>query len=130
MKHLFFSFIRNRGNLLGCIAVLSLATICRDVYSAPLGSTDTQSTNNQCVDEHVKVQVQDAYGKLPLYFIQNDGQTDEGVKFYERGRGHSMYFTKRGVYLSLVSSRQEAGSGKTRNSQLRTFNSQPSTYNS
>ncbi len=112
MKYLFFNFMKNRYNLLRCIAVLLLATICHDVYSAPLGSTDIQSTNNQCLDEYMKARVQDIYGKLPLYFIQNDGQVDEGVKFYERGGGHSLYFTKRGVYLSLVRMQRSEDSNK------------------
>jgi len=53
-------------------------------------------------EDATKVQVQETYGKLPLYFIQNDGQVDEKVKFYEKGSGHATYFTKEGVYISLV----------------------------
>ncbi|MFQ5900949.1 MAG: hypothetical protein ACE5IH_05275, partial [Thermodesulfobacteriota bacterium] len=34
-------------------------------------------------DDAAKVKLQASYGKLPLYFIQNDGQVDEKVKFYE-----------------------------------------------
>ena len=54
------------------------------------------------IPEPPKVQVQEPYGKLPLYFIQNDGQVDEKVKFYEKGSGHATYFTKEGVYITLV----------------------------
>src|SRR3990167_6741722 len=54
------------------------------------------------IDETTKAQVQESYGKLPLYFIQNDGQVDEKVKFYEKGSGHATYFTKEGVYITLV----------------------------
>jgi len=57
-------------------------------------------------------QAQEVYGKLPLYFIQNDGQMDEQVKFYEKGSGHAMFFTEDGVYLSLTNG-QEARSKKT-----------------
>jgi hypothetical protein len=53
-------------------------------------------------DVPVKVAVQEAYGKLPLYFIQNDGQLDKKVKFYEKGNGHATFFTKDGFYLSLI----------------------------
>ncbi len=49
-----------------------------------------------------KVQIQETYGKLPLYFIRNDGQVDEKVKFYEKGSGHATYFTKEGVYIQVV----------------------------
>ena len=33
--------------------------------------------------------IQQTYGKLPLFFIQNDGQLDKQVKFYEKGSGHA-----------------------------------------
>lgn len=54
------------------------------------------------VDAGKNAQVVSAYGKLPLSFIQNDGQVDKKVKFYEKGSGHATYFTKDGVYLSLT----------------------------
>ena len=53
-------------------------------------------------DRVTKVHVQKTYGKIPLYFIQNNGQMDEITKFYETGSGHSTFFTKDGVYLSLI----------------------------
>ena len=53
-------------------------------------------------EDATKVQVQETYGKLPLYFIQNDGQIDEKVKFYEKGSGHATFFTKEGVYITLA----------------------------
>ncbi len=62
--------------------------------------------------EPAKVQMQETYGKLPLYFIQNDGQVDEKVKFYEKGSGHATYFTKEGVYISLINHKEVAGSSK------------------
>ncbi len=53
-------------------------------------------------EEAAKARIQETYGKLPLYFIKNDGQVDEKVKFYEKGSGHATYFTKEGVYITLV----------------------------
>ncbi len=38
---------------------------------------------------------------LPLYFIQNNGQIDPKVRFYEKGSGHAISFTEEGVYLTL-----------------------------
>ena len=61
-------------------------------------------------NDAAKSQAQVTYGNLPLYFIQNDGQLDGKVKFYEKGSGHATYFTKEGVYVSLVSGKQAAGS--------------------
>lgn len=53
------------------------------------------------LDKASKVKLHDSYGKLPLSFIQNNGQINEKVKFYEKGSGHATFFTDQGVYLSL-----------------------------
>jgi len=49
-----------------------------------------------------KAAVARAYGKLPLYFIRNDGQVDSAVRFYERGAVHSTFFTANGLVLALA----------------------------
>lgn len=46
----------------------------------------------------------DTYGTLPLYFIENRGQTDKSVSFFERGAGHVTFFTGDGVVLVLTKS--------------------------
>ena len=42
------------------------------------------------------------YGRLPLFFIRNDGQLDKRIKYYERGQGHSTLFTSTGPILNLA----------------------------
>ncbi|GIK36978.1 MAG: hypothetical protein BroJett011_08110 [Chloroflexota bacterium] len=42
-----------------------------------------------------------AYGKLPLRFEANQGQTDPAVRFISRGPGYSMYLTDSGFTLAL-----------------------------
>jgi len=59
--------------------------------------------------------VQESYGKLPLAFIQNEGQLDKRVAFYERASGHATYFTKDGIYLSLQTSVRSAPSARETN---------------
>ncbi|WP_457601649.1 DUF7948 domain-containing protein [Hydrogenivirga sp.] len=39
--------------------------------------------------------------EIPLFFIENRGQIDKKVKFYEKGTGHSTYFTREGIYITL-----------------------------
>ena len=58
--------------------------------------------DNDRGDSATRVKVQENYGKLPLYFVENQGQINEMVKFYEQGNGHTTFFTKRGIYLSLA----------------------------
>ena len=40
-------------------------------------------------DDAVRLRVKDTYGKLPVYFEANRGQTDPRVKFLSRGSDHT-----------------------------------------
>jgi len=44
----------------------------------------------------------DAYGKLPLTFEQNSGQTDARVKFLARGAGYTVFLTDHDATLRLM----------------------------
>jgi hypothetical protein len=44
----------------------------------------------------------DAYGKLPLSFIPNEGQTDKAVRYYAQGAGYGFFFTPKGAMLSFA----------------------------
>ncbi len=70
------------------------------------GNSISDDLINDDIDEATKARVHENYGKLLLFFIRNDGQMDEKVKFYERGSGHSTYFTSEGVYLELISRKE------------------------
>ncbi|HEY3276695.1 MAG TPA: hypothetical protein VGJ94_08750 [Syntrophorhabdaceae bacterium] len=52
-----------------------------------------------------------SYLKLPLSFVQNDGQQDAKILFYEQGGGHATAFTREGISLSLAKA-SKAGGGK------------------
>jgi beta-propeller repeat-containing protein len=41
------------------------------------------------------------FGKLPLYFVENRGQADERVEYYLQGKDKSVYFTPHGLVFSL-----------------------------
>lgn len=43
------------------------------------------------------------YGKMPVLFEQNKGQTDDKVKFVSRGPGYTLYLTQTGAEFSLKS---------------------------
>ncbi len=74
---------------------------------ASLTQTAVNMNNGTELDPS-KARIQVAYGNLPLYFIQNDGQVDKRVKFYEKGSGHATYFTKDGISLSLAAPSDKA----------------------
>jgi hypothetical protein len=48
------------------------------------------------------VRVSKAYGKLPLHFEVNQGQTHEDVRFLARGSGYSLYLTSGEAVFVLV----------------------------
>jgi hypothetical protein len=45
--------------------------------------------------------VAETYGKLPLSFEANQGQTDSDVKFLSRGSGYSLFLTSNEAVLAL-----------------------------
>jgi hypothetical protein len=50
-----------------------------------------------------------AYGKIPLTFEENSGQTDPRVKFLTRGAGYTVFLTDRGATLRLEGPSAEPG---------------------
>jgi hypothetical protein len=48
----------------------------------------------------------DAYGKLPLSFIPNEGQTNKAVRYYAQGAGYGFFFTKEGATLSFAEGKE------------------------
>lgn len=52
--------------------------------------------------------VSDSYGKLPLSFERNQGQTDAEVKFLARGHGHTLFLTSHEAVLVWAPSRDAA----------------------
>ncbi|MGB7924147.1 MAG: SBBP repeat-containing protein [Pyrinomonadaceae bacterium] len=54
----------------------------------------------------------EAYGKLPLSFEANHGQTDSRVKFLSRGPGYGLYLTSSEAVLSLSERRRPEEQGQ------------------
>jgi hypothetical protein len=52
-------------------------------------------------DQATRVRLTEAYGKLPLSFEANQGQTDPQVKFFSRGHGYSLFLTADEAVLAL-----------------------------
>ncbi|MFN8459054.1 MAG: FG-GAP-like repeat-containing protein, partial [Anaerolineae bacterium] len=42
-----------------------------------------------------------AFGQLPLYFIENQGQLDDRVAYYIQGHDKTLYFTQEGITFAL-----------------------------
>lgn len=84
--------------------IVALFVLLGSTWNNELGpSPDIAPTKQD--DTHLSSQKQkilEAYDRLPLFFIRNDGQLDDRVKFYERGSGQSIFFTEEGIYISLL----------------------------
>jgi hypothetical protein len=50
----------------------------------------------------VQAHTEQAFGKLPLYFVENQGQLDGRVAYYIQGSDKTIYFTPDGVTFALT----------------------------
>ena len=66
---------------------------------APLATQDEAAT---------QVRLEQAFGHLPLYFVENQGQMDERVSYYVRGSDKMIYFTAEGLTFVLSEGTQIA----------------------
>jgi hypothetical protein len=103
-KRLFSKFIVAVLTLLGSAALVAGPLLASTPSVPPAAGSGSVS----------KAQVAEGYGRLPLFFTENQGQTDPRVKFYTRGQGHAIFFTPEAMVLSLNRASGDVGrnSGK------------------
>jgi YVTN family beta-propeller protein len=77
---------------------LGLLLVC---FSGPIASADSRGSD--------RTRVVDSYGKLPLSFEANHGQTDKQVKFLSRGSGYALFLTPTEAVLSLRTGHGQQG---------------------
>ena len=63
-------------------------------------------------DHFATAQALAAYGKLPLTFEKNDGQSNPDVKFLARGEGYSLFLTDNQAVLSLKGTTNSAATSQ------------------
>jgi hypothetical protein len=80
---------------------------------APFGSQPTRQSSNPAAPNAVLTR----YGRLPLMFEPNRGQTDARVRFIARGSGYGLFLTDREAVLVLPGAAR--GRGKASGSVLR-----------
>jgi hypothetical protein len=75
-------------------------------------------TLEQVPDPATTARIQQGYGRLPMHFEPNQGQTDAAVRYLARGAGYSLFLTDAEAVLVLrkggvapASSRPEASAG-------------------
>lgn len=85
--------------LLGTISLALLGS--RPAPIAPAGSGLGAPEARAGISEATKTKALDLYGKLPLSFEANHGQTDPRVRFLSRGRGYTLFLTATEAVLAL-----------------------------
>jgi Beta-propeller repeat len=110
--------------MLAVVALLALAAFSALIaasqapnaehHHSSAGSTADHSGAGASVSQPATPQMSekeaiDAYGKLPLAFISNEGQTDEAVRYYAQGAGYSFFFTPKGAMLSFLDGKGRGG---------------------
>jgi len=84
--------------VLGTLAPLLEAAKADDLTRSAEAALVAETTS----DDAVRTRLSDAYGKLPLYFEVNQGQTDLKVKFLSRSPKHTLFLTSREAVLVFM----------------------------
>jgi len=88
------------GLALCAVLTLAGAQVCAKAKPEPLGAQE-------------RAEILDNYGKLPLSFIENRGQTDKSVAYYLQSSAYSLYFTRGGHALRLTQGQDDAAKAHT-----------------
>jgi hypothetical protein len=70
----------------------------------PIQSSISLETKNQDPRQQISksLEISPDYGKIPLYFIPNEGQIHEKALFYARASGYTLWLTKEGLIFDNI----------------------------
>jgi len=94
------------------VALIAGSETPKAEHSSSAVNTNSQSQTEAAVSEPgtasqmSQKEALDAYGKLPLNFIPNQGQSDEAVRYYSQGAGYGFFFTPKGALLSFAEGKE------------------------
>src|SRR5438445_6411216 len=101
----------------GAVLILSLpllAAATTRLEQSPTITPGALRPSTRGADPAAQARVGQAYGKLPLSFEANRGQTDDRVKFLSRGRGYTLFLTSTDAVFVLTKSEPRARRDKLR----------------
>jgi hypothetical protein len=96
--------------------LFTLAVVCLGVlgtiavYQHRRHAASCEAIANPTADIAARMRALEAYGKIPLAFEENAGQTDARVKFLARGAGYTVFLTDRDATLRLEQPSTKPGS--------------------
>jgi Abnormal spindle-like microcephaly-assoc'd, ASPM-SPD-2-Hydin/Beta-propeller repeat len=81
------------------VCLAALGAVALHQHGRHMVSRDSVAKKSD--DTAVRLRALEAYGKIPLTFEENSGQTDAQVKFLARGAGYTVFLTDRDATLRL-----------------------------
>jgi hypothetical protein len=91
------------------LALMSLGILTTKVSSQPSDLPEKRSTKQDQLVHTVQPRLAQNYGRLPLSFELNQGQTDARVRFLARGGGYTIFLTDDEAVLTLKRSSVVSG---------------------
>jgi photosystem II stability/assembly factor-like uncharacterized protein len=88
----------SRAVLLSLLVAIALPVVLSNTFT-DFARADGPKLSDP--DQLEPKEIGDRYGRLPLSFEPNEGQTEKQVKFLSRGPGYDMFLTATGVVLTL-----------------------------
>lgn len=95
--------------LIGVFSVI-FVNLVEENQTAHFPDKMTVSEKNQA---EKNLQIAESYGNLPLHFEPNQGQTDESVKFFSRGKGYGIFLQDKSATLVLNNGQRTKDKGQT-----------------
>jgi len=106
-----FMGVRVWAGLIGALAVGAIGLLGVLAVDRPGGRLSASASGGGSA-KATEARVKAAYGRLPLRFEANRGQTERRVRFLARGAGYSLFLTPTESVLSLSGTRASGGEGK------------------
>ena len=98
LRNLMSRYFCGLGILAFC--ALFVFAVCFISETSPVSAKTAPGSGSQ-PDMAARAHAVESYGKLPLSFEANTGQTDERVKFLSRGSGYTLFLTSNEAVLAL-----------------------------
>jgi len=88
------------------LCILGSSIVAALALEGPVeGVTGKTGATDGSIFKTEKALAMEAFGQMPLYFIENQGQKDDRVRYYTKGRHHTIWLTRTGVYFTFRDSR-------------------------
>ena len=88
-------------NPIPTIPLVSLTVLVLSVGGGqPRSQQGPQETSPALNNQNIRIDID--YGKMPLYFIPNQGQMDKQVAYYVQGKDKTIYFAPGGITFALT----------------------------